>query len=157
MKHLTDEQFTDLLLGLDEAGSAASHLAVCGHCRQELTRVEQTMGMMREASMDWSRQRVAAMPQPQPGFLARFGLTFRPAAGIAMAAALAIAVSVPFLTRDDHAPQQAVQHKSPVISAEQLAADNELLAAINQEIAQPAAQHEAAFADNSATDKTSRR
>lgn len=158
MKHLTDEQFTDLLLGLDEGGSAASHLAACDHCRQELTRVEETMGMLREVSMDWSRQRVAAIPTPQPGLLARLGLSFRPAAGMAVAAVLAIAVAVPFLTRDDATePNAAVQHASPVPTAEQIAADNALMAAINQEIAQPAVQHEAAFVEENGKDKTARR
>ncbi|MGO4212743.1 hypothetical protein AB4Y89_07980 [Terriglobus sp. 2YAB30_2] len=156
-RHLTDEQFTDLLLGLDD-GTAAAHLNSCEHCRQEMTRVEETMGMLREASMDWSRQRVAEMPTPQPGFFERLGLSFRPAAGMAMAAVLAIAVAVPFLIRDNDAPQQAsVQHKSPVPTAEQIAADNELMSAINQEIAQPAAQHEAAFANESGKARTTKR
>lgn len=156
-RHLTDEQFTDLLLGLDD-GTAAAHLNSCEHCRHEMTRVEETMGMLREASMDWSRQRVAAMPTPQPGFFERLGLSFRPAAGMAMAAVLAVAVAVPFLIRDTDAPQQAsVQHMSPVPTAEQIAADNELMSAINQEIAQPAAQHEAAFASESGKARTTKR
>ena len=156
-RHLTDEQFTDLLLGLDD-GTAAAHLNSCEHCRHEMARVEETMGMLREASMDWSRQRVAAMPTPQPGFCERLGLSFRPAAGMAMAAVLAVAVAVPFLIRDTDAPQRAsVQHMSPVPTAEQIAADNELMSAINQEIAQPAAQHEAAFASESGKARTTKR
>ena len=156
-QHLTDEQFTDLLLGLDD-GTAAAHLNSCEHCCREMARVEETMGMLREASMDWSRQRVAEMPTPRAGFFERLGLSFRPAAGMAMAAVLAVAVAVPFLIRDNDVPQQAaVQHMSPVPTAEQIAADNELMSAINQEIAQPAAQHEAAFASESGKARTTKR
>ena len=46
---------------------------------------------------------------------------------------------------------------SPVPTAEQIAADNELMSAINQEIAQPAAQHEAAFAGDSGKARTTKR
>jgi hypothetical protein len=146
--HLTDEQFTDLLLGSIPA-SVTAHLQACAECAEEAQRVSGAIGSFSQQSRLWAERRAAAgrtasmMPVHQP-VLSWFS---RPMAWSAAAAALAIATVVGVgvesgIDRKGHpidGQQRAAQvQPARVVPAANpkadLNADNNLLATIDEEL-----------------------
>ena len=146
--HLTDEQFTDLLLGTIPS-SVTAHLQACPECADEAQRVSGAIGSFSQQSRLWAERRAAAgraanaMPAHQP-VLSWFD---RPIAWTAAAAALAIAAVVGVGVESGSArkghpvdgQQQTAQiQPAPVVTAAtpkaDLNADNNLLAAIDEEL-----------------------
>ena len=146
--HLTDEQFTDLLLGTIPA-SVTAHLQACPVCADEAQRVSGAIGSFLQQSRLWAERRVAAdraartMPAHQP-VLSWFGI---PATWSVAAAVLAIAtlVGVGIETGIAHKGQQIARQQQvarvqpasvrPAATPKaDLNADNNLLAAIDEEL-----------------------
>jgi hypothetical protein len=99
--HLTDEQFTNLLLGAEPAGVQA-HLKACAQCREEAERVSGAIGDFAEQSLLWAEQRVA-----RPVRVAERGPALawllRPQAWVAGAMATALAIGIGMTLHRDHA------------------------------------------------------
>jgi len=155
--HLTDEQFTDLLLGTIPA-SVTAHLQACPDCAEEAQRVSGAIGSFSQQSRLWAECRTATsraastMPVHHP-VLAWFS---RPMAWSAAVAALAIATVAGIGIESGIAhkgnpiaglagqQQQTAQIQPAALAPAatpkaDLNADNNLLAAIDEELsAQPA-------------------
>ncbi|HEY4382427.1 MAG TPA: hypothetical protein VGN01_18905 [Acidobacteriaceae bacterium] len=142
LTHLTDEQFTDLLLGTSPA-SVQAHLKACPQCAEEAARVSGAIGSFQQQTRLWAERRAASQPaltsQRQP----IFEWLHRPAAwttaGLAIALTVGISVSVHKSHQQPmHGQQQAAVSQHPVvkqqISAATIKADNELLSAIDGEL-----------------------
>ena len=145
--HLTDSEFTDLLLGSIPA-SVSAHLESCPHCAQEARRVSGAIVSFERQSRAWAENRAAT----QPAFVAPgrsswlgvpgFGLAWQAAAALTLVCAGA---GIGYQLQHRAEPPAAV---ATVSSAETtptevppatLKADNDLLSAINGELQAEAA------------------
>ena len=137
LTHLTDAQFTDLLLGANPAAVRA-HMEACPQCSDEADRVSRAIGSFEQQSRLWAERRAASRPllatQPQPVF----PWLHRPQAWTAAALAIALAAGVGVSARNHHAPvvqtQVAATQPAPEVSPATLKADNDLLSAIDGEL-----------------------
>jgi anti-sigma factor RsiW len=59
MKHLSSEQFSNLVLGQPDS-EAARHMAGCRTCRSEIANFRQALGEFRGAVRNWSDDQAAA-------------------------------------------------------------------------------------------------
>ncbi|MGP8260103.1 MAG: hypothetical protein ACLQM6_09160 [Acidobacteriaceae bacterium] len=158
-RHLTDEQFTDLLMGSGPA-SVQAHLKACAQCREEAERVSGAIGDFAEQSRLWAERRAAAGPMREVEREPALAWLLRPQAWVAGAMAIALAVGVGTTLHRNHARpvQQAiataqgnatntqaqaetkVQAETTKVQAEvkvtraSLKADNALLTAIDGEL-----------------------
>jgi hypothetical protein len=137
--HLSDEQFSDLLLGAKPAAVRA-HLDACPQCSAEAERVSAAIGSFEQQSRLWAERRAATAlgiqgrdRQPVLPWLRQ-----PQARAAAVALAIAVAVGIGIGVRNDrvHTAQPQVANVQPagVVSPETLKADNELLAAIDGEL-----------------------
>ena len=136
LTHLTDAQFTDLLLGANPAAVRA-HLEGCPQCSDEADRVSRAIGSFEQQSRLWAERRAASRPllATQPQLV--FPWLHRPQAWTAAALAIALAVGIGVTVRNDHPRAVQLQAKvqpAPVVSPATLKADNELLSAIDGEL-----------------------
>ena len=136
LTHLTDAQFTELLLGANPAAVRA-HLEACPQCSEEADRVSRAIGSFEQQSRLWAERRAASRPllatQPQPVL----PWLHRPQAWTAAALAIALAVGIGVTVRNDHPRAVQLQAKvqpAPAVSPATLKADNELLSAIDGEL-----------------------
>ena len=137
LTHLTDAQFSDLLLGANPAAVRA-HLEACPQCSEEADRVSRAIGSFEQQSRLWAERRAASRPllatQRQPVF----PWLHRPQAWTAAALAIALAVGIGVTVRNDHPRavplQVATTQSAPAVSPATLKADNELLSAIDGEL-----------------------
>jgi predicted anti-sigma-YlaC factor YlaD len=130
--HLTNEELTDRLLD-EPSMTVDAHLLDCAACRAELNKMRTSVEVFRTAAHSWSDNAAA---------IDHNGKAMRPrrqkvrTAEWAVAAALLLAVVVlPIVYWRDH-----VQTKSNALAAQvfqaQIKQDNELLSAVNSEIAE---------------------
>jgi hypothetical protein len=91
--HLTDEQFTDLLLGTIPP-AVTTHLEGCARCAEEAQRVSGAIGSFSFQSQMWAERRAAAGPELSPYRQPLLSWLDRPAAWTAAAATLVLAVVV---------------------------------------------------------------
>jgi hypothetical protein len=157
--HLTDEQFTELLMGAGVA-SVQAHLKACAQCREEAERVSGAVGDFAEQSLLWAERRVAELPVRETEREPTWAWLLRPQAWAigAMATALAIGIGVTLhreqarpvqhaivtVQRDATKTQAQAETKAPAaatkaqaeakVSRASLKADNALLSAINGEL-----------------------
>jgi hypothetical protein len=137
--HLTDEQFTDVLLGTIPAAVTA-HLSVCPLCAQEAERVSGAIGNFAQQSRLWAERRAAtAQPLQAGGSQPAFPWLHSPQAWVATGLAVALALGIGVALRVDHtrpAQQQTVARVQPAarVSPTTLKSDNELLTAIDGEL-----------------------
>jgi hypothetical protein len=141
--HLTDAQFSELLLGTTPSAVQA-HLDACSQCSEEADRVSAALGSFEQQSRLWAERRAASQPilashrQPAFPWLYRPQAWTAAALTIALAAAIAVTVRNDITVRDDHrraVPQQiAIVGSAPTVSPATLKADNELLSAIDGEL-----------------------
>ena len=141
LTHLTDEQFTDLLLGTSPAAVTA-HLSACPQCAQEAQRVSGAIGSFAQQSRLWAERRAASLPvrgcESRPAFPWLHIPTNQQAwtaAGLAVALALGIGISL----RVDHVrpvERQVAAKLQPAaaVSPTILKSDNALLTAIDGEL-----------------------
>jgi hypothetical protein len=111
--HLTDDQFTDLLLGAISPAVVA-HLDTCAKCSDEAQRVSGAIGSFAQQSRLWAERRAASRPAPTPR---RSPLAWLPITPIAWAAAvLALAAGIGIAHRERLAtapPSLAEVHSAP--------------------------------------------
>jgi hypothetical protein len=133
--HLTDEQLEDMLIG-DATPAVAAHLSGCAPCTQRLAELEQPIAGFRAVSLAWSERRSATLPlrdpsESTPSLARRYGWA------AAMAAALAITVTVATHHREGGPDTAVATVAAPQAEArrqQQIAADNQMLAAIDHEL-----------------------
>jgi hypothetical protein len=142
--HLTDEQFADLLLGLQSA-SLQAHLDCCPECAHEAARVCGAISYFNTQSRLWSERRAATRPALTPNSQQAFPWLHRPQVWMATTLAIALAAAIGFTVRNDHNQAAAMQSgvtQSTVaeavtaaqVSPATLKADNDLLSAIDGEL-----------------------
>jgi hypothetical protein len=151
--HLTDAQFTDLLLGTIPPAVIA-HLEACPHCAEEAQRVSGAIGSFAQQSRLWAERRAAARPA-QTRQLSLAWLRVPPIAWVA--ATLTLAAGIGLFHRAQHhasatqtqtiaAVQPASARPAPAaITSATLKADNELLSAIDGELSADAAPSASAY------------
>jgi hypothetical protein len=144
--HLTDSQFSDLLLGANPPAVRA-HLEACPQCAVEAERVSLAIGSFEQQSRLWAERRAASqptlVPHRQPAF-AWLHIPASPQAWTAAALAIALAAGIGVAVRNDISVHkdhpQAVQQQvamaqpAPTVSPSTLKADNALLSAIDGEL-----------------------
>ena len=149
-EHLSPDELESVLIG-DAAPESTAHLAACEPCKAALAELEAPLAGFRAVTLAWSERRSATMPlrdleAAQSRAAAAWRKRFALSAGLA--AALAIGVAVPVLhyeaTPSDEAQSQpsaqaaattetasAASEESP---QQQIARDNQMLRAIDQEL-----------------------
>ena len=149
-EHLSPDELESVLIG-DAAPESTAHLAACEPCKAALAELEAPLAGFRAVTLAWSERRSATMPlrdleASQSRAAAAWRKRFALSAGLA--AALAIGVAVPVLhyeaTPSDEAQSQpsaqaaattetasAASEESP---QQQIARDNQMLRAIDQEL-----------------------
>jgi hypothetical protein len=150
-EHLSPDELESVLIG-DAAPESTAHLAACEPCKAALAELEAPLAGFRAVTLAWSERRSATMPlrdleASQSRAAAAWRKRFALSAGLA--AALAIGVAVPVLhyeaTPSDEAQSQpsaqaaattetasAASEESP--QQQQIARDNQMLRAIDQEL-----------------------
>lgn len=136
--HLTDEQFTDLLLGTVPA-QVKSHLDTCSECSAEAQRVSMALGSFEQETRIWAECRTAGAPTISRAFETDSSGFHLPMAWAAAAVAVAVAITVgiaqydqrPEVSSHAQAASAATDSQIPDVSAATLKADNDLLAAID--------------------------
>jgi hypothetical protein len=135
--HLSDAQFSDLLLGANPPAVRA-HLEACPQCSEEAERVSLAIGNFEQQSRLWAERRAASQPILASHRQPAFPWLHRPQAWTAAALAIALAAGIGVTARNDHqraVPQQvAMTQPAPAVSPATLKADNELLSAIDGEL-----------------------
>jgi hypothetical protein len=139
--HLTDEQFTELLLGT-QLPAVRAHLDTCPQCAKEAAQVSGAIAGFEQQSRLWAARRAASRPGVVTGRESVFGWIGRPQAWTAAVLAIAVATGIGVFVRRDRIPvQHAVMtgQATPATSAPQptpatLKADNDLLTAIEGEL-----------------------
>ncbi len=139
--HLTDEQFSDLLLGA-RSSAIQAHLEACSQCSEEADRMSAALGSFQQRSRLWAERRAAARPLLVSHRQPVFSWLHIPAnpqvwtAALALAVALAAGIGVTM--HNDHpravSPQVATVQPAPAVAPATLKADNELLSAIDGEL-----------------------
>jgi len=169
--HLSDEQFTGLLLGTISPAVGA-HLKVCAQCAEEAERVSGAIASFEQESRAWAERRAASRPslgQDRQPVFAWLQLAGRSQAWTAAALAIVLAVGIGAGVRtgigtgnrtgtgvshqEDRAaaaapaavPQVAKAKAAAVVTPASLKADNELLSAIDGELSAEAAPSASAY------------
>lgn len=135
-RHLTDEQFTDLLLGAAPA-EVQAHLGQCSQCAEEANRVCGAIASFQQQSRVWAERRSAASAILTAERRAAFSWFHLPQAWATAAVMFALAAGVGLAVREHHPPQHpdiAAVSPPAQTTAASLKADNALLAAIDGEL-----------------------
>ncbi len=150
-RHLTDEQFSRMLAGESPSRDAEAHLAGCSRCRAEIESVGLALGSFHACGVAWAEREAPRRVHTPSRW--RLQLGNRPVWNAGLVAATAAAVfaaglHLPLHTASTASTPHAVQGgvSAPVASAPavpaptgaELAADNRLLASIDQELSSPA-------------------
>lgn len=133
IQHLTDEQFSDLLVG-EAGGDAASHLDSCPACNRELALLRSAVSDLRGFSQRWAEERAARIVSPSRWTLGWHRL---PAWGTAVSllfCGLAVGMHFQGITHSSSAGISQPQTLASAPSDDELAEDNQLLRSINQEL-----------------------
>jgi len=101
-RHLTDEQFTDLLLG-GSPSQVQTHLQECAQCREEADRVSGAIGDFSEQSRMWAERRAAARPMREVERQPAGSWLLRPQAWAGAALTIALAAGIGMMLHKDHA------------------------------------------------------
>jgi hypothetical protein len=161
--HLSDEQFTDLLLGTNSP-SVREHLRSCELCSQEAERVSDAISSFSAQSRLWAERRAASFPvfahEPQRTFT----WLHRPHAWTAAAVAVVFAAGVGIFVHEVNnrsAPHAVANVLPATVSPTTLKSDNDLLTAIDGELREDDASNAGMYGlspvSPSVTAKTSKR
>jgi len=156
-RHLTDEQFTELLLGGRPAW-VQTHMQECAACREEAERVAGAIGDFSAQSQLWAERRAAERVPRTAERKSAFAWLVRPQAWAGAALTIALAAGIGMAVHQEHARtvQQAAatapasvkvqaaaateqasatkKQAEATVSPTTLKADNELLTAIDGEM-----------------------
>jgi hypothetical protein len=135
--HLTQEEFTDRLLGMHSI-TVDAHLLDCATCRQEVERLRSSVGLFRNAARAWSESAASASSSaPARGMLHPWML-----GGALLAVASIIIAVFAFYVHDREFHKRAaeteilVPERPAQATQAEIDRDNELLSQINTEIAE---------------------
>jgi hypothetical protein len=136
--HLTDEQFTGILLG-EASAAVLAHLGACSQCAAEATRVESAVGNFKHQSQLWAERRAATRPpiagsrQHETLWAGRRTAWTTAALGLVLAACAGLGIH-----KDRRliaaSSENAQLRPSAQLSSATLKADNDLLSAIDGEL-----------------------
>jgi hypothetical protein len=122
--HLSDEQFTGLLLGTIPPAVSA-HLKACARCAEEAERVSGAIASFEQESRVWAERRAGARPllglELQPAF-AWLPIAGRPQMWVAASLAVALAVGVGAGIRTERRVVRQDGRVAAVTAAPQIAA-----------------------------------
>lgn len=133
-RHLTDEQFSDLLAGQSPSAAVEGHLSTCEYCRGELEAVEGTLSNFNRFSLTWAQREAARRVQRPSQWALQLGSMPTWAvglAGTAVAVLIALGTGLPF---GHEAEQTTAEIVLPGPTNAQIAQDNELLASIDRQL-----------------------
>jgi len=141
--HLSEDQINDALIG-DLSHEVRLHLAACALCQAEVEPFQATLVSFNQATAAWSEAKSNTLNRDLSNI--RPAHRFTPAALWSCASALVVAASIIFASGHHHdsasgsvsAPAGLVADNSPAARANEIAADNAMLGAIDSEF-QPAA------------------
>jgi hypothetical protein len=152
--HLTDAQFTELLLGTIPP-SVIAHLETCPQCAEEAQRVSGAIGSFAQQSRLWAEHRAASRSAQRPARQTPLSWLGIPVAPIAwVVATLTLAVGLGIARRAEHSvpPSQPIAAVQPApavtpaaVTSATLKADNALLSTINGELSADAAPSASAY------------
>jgi hypothetical protein len=135
--HLTDEQFTEILLGA-ESTTTQAHLRVCLRCAEEAAHVTAAVGDFKGQSKLWAERRAAAQPAVIVSNKRENSWSRRPQAWTAAALAIVIAMSTGLAIHREReltaSPGVAESRPLTQVSPATLKSDNDLLTAIDGEL-----------------------
>jgi len=141
MQHLSEEELDDVLLGVGTAESEL-HLAACEVCSAQLAPFQTSVAAFNEGSLAWAQAKSNTVSRDLSA--ARLSTGHRQplawAAGVSSLAAIAFVLAINL----HHAPEVAennpppAAHVSVADNAQEIAADNAMLEAINSEISSTA-------------------
>jgi hypothetical protein len=129
--HLSDEQFSELVYG-DSSLDVSRHLLVCSQCESEFKRVRSSLDDFASSGLAWAKERASASIST-PSALVRnwYSMSTGAAAAVVIAAAVLFAVHQ---EKSVDGPQVKVAARQPVDFASEVAADDRLMIAIDNEI-----------------------
>lgn len=136
-QHLTDEQFSDLLAGGSLDSGSEAHLAVCSECQAEAEAVAGSLTEFNTFSMAWAEREAPRRIQTPSRWMLRLGAHPVWNAGLlAAAASVALAIGLHLPQHSAPAAPTTAALQQPVVrpTPTDLAADNRLLASIDQEL-----------------------
>ncbi len=135
VKHLTDEQFSELIAGQSATQDALAHLNACEDCQAELQAVSSGIQQFRTFSLLWAElQAPKRVPVPSP-WAVRFGGI--PRWSMAAAALVIVGAAVGIHQEKKTVPEVqmvVVADTATAPSSSVLAEDNRLLMSIDQEL-----------------------
>jgi len=114
-RHLTDEQFTELLMGSRPAWVQA-HLVECAACRVEAERVSGAIGDFAQQTLLWAERRAVVRPIRMAERQTAFAWLLHPQVWVAGVLATALAVGIGMTLHRDHA--QPVQQAAATAQAD---------------------------------------
>jgi hypothetical protein len=135
--HLNDDEFAEAMIGTELTIEAQAHVDGCAECRAEIATFADSVGDFGMASLRWSE----SLPVYRP-VKTSAPRRFFPVATWALAATVLLGVMVPVTVHFEH-EHSAVETASSADdefassdSADQIAKDNALMAAVNDELSQ---------------------
>ena len=129
--HLSDEQFSNLLIGDLVESEARAHLLHCAHCRQEAGIFTDSVNLFSTTSLAWLETKATKRSLLQL-FRSRERRSMFVSLAWATAAILFVIIGVPTWNHRHHLPSEDdVAQVNPVDSAAQVAEDNRLLLSVN--------------------------
>jgi len=133
-KHLTDEQFSELLAGETAGSDALRHLNACAACERELACLRSAVSDLRGFSQRWAEERAARIASPSRWTLGWHRLPAWSAAATVLLCGLAMGVHFQAATQPSSAAISQSQTAVTAPSDDELAEDNQLLRSIDQEL-----------------------
>ncbi len=132
-KHLTDEQFANILAGDHSDLGTRLHVESCAKCQRELTSLGAAVGDLNYASLRWAEGRAERIQVPSRWVLnwnsmPGWGATF---AGVLM---FGVALGAHMQFNQQSAAVVRPSHAIPAPSDDELAQDNNLMLSINNEL-----------------------
>jgi hypothetical protein len=141
--HLTEDQFADVLMGLEPAADLAAHLETCAACRAEIDLFTGSVADFSHATLSWSEAQPELQRPVVSGSKATPPHRLFPAVSWALAATLFLGFMIPVTIHFEHERQDLAANTAPGSSVsiegdspEQIASDNALMAAVNEELSQ---------------------
>jgi hypothetical protein len=137
LQHLSEEELDDVLIGTGSAESEM-HLASCERCRAQIAPFQASVAIFNQGSLDWAQAKSNTVTRD----LSKARLSATRTHPIAWGTGVAMVLAVGFaigggMHREPLTAAPAVE-VAAVDNADQIEADNAMLAAINSAISTPA-------------------